>query len=59
MFQIAKSRAEYMKARRDGKKTFSVLIDREKAEMLERFLEEQKKTKSAWLEEKIEEDLNK
>ena len=48
-----------MKARRDGKKTFSVLIDREKAEMLDRFLEEQKKTRSAWLDEKIEEDLYK
>ena len=47
-----------MRSRREGKKTFSVLIDREKAEAIERKLQKQEKTKSAWLEEKIDEELN-
>lgn len=42
-----------MKTRRAGKKTFSALIDREKAEAIERKLKEEGKTKTAWLEEQI------
>ena len=49
-----KSRAEYMKSRRQGKKTFSALIAEEKAEAIERKLRELNKTKTAWLEEKID-----
>ena len=55
---IAKnSRAEYMKARRKEQKTFSVALDKEKAQRLEAYLEQQKKTKSSWLNEKIDEEL--
>ena len=56
---IAKSRADYMKSRREGKKNFSVLIDKDKAEKLEEKLVSENKTKSAWLEEKIDEELKK
>lgn len=48
-----------MKSRREGKKNFSVLIDRTKAESLERKLVAENKTKAAWLEEKIDEELKK
>ena len=48
-----------MKSRREGKKNFSALIGKEKVEQLEKKLDSQKKTKSAWLEEKIDEDLKK
>ena len=48
-----------MKSRRAGKKTFSVLIDKGKADAIEQKLIVDKKTKSAWLEEKIDEELNK
>lgn len=46
-----------MKLRREGKKNFSVLVDREKVEKLENKLNSENKTKSAWLEEKIDEEL--
>lgn len=49
------NRAEYIKKTREGKKTFSVLIEKEKMEKLEKRLEEEKKTKKRWLEEKIDE----
>lgn len=48
-----------MKARREGKKTFSALIDREKAEAIEQKLKEEGKTKTAWLEEQIAQELKK
>lgn len=48
-----------MKARREGKKTFSALIDREKAETIEKKLRQENKSKTAWLEEKIDEELKK
>lgn len=51
------SRAEYMKARRKEQKTFSVALDKEKAQKFEAHLEQQKKTKSSWLNEKIDEEL--
>ena len=46
-----------MKSRREGKKNFSALIDKEKVESLEKKLKAEYKTKSAWLEEKIDEEL--
>ena len=54
-----KSRAEYMKQRRENKKSFSVLIDKEKFDKLEDKLQNDNKTKKQWLEEKIDEDLKK
>lgn len=53
------SRAEYFKKRRETRKHFSVLIDREKAEAIEKKLREEGKTKTAWVEEKIDEELGK
>ena len=52
-----KSRADYMKARREKQKTFSVAVDREKMLRLEKKISEQGKTKSEWLNEKIDEEL--
>lgn len=54
-----KSKAEYMQKRRTNKKTFSVLIDKDKIEKLEQRLNEIKKSKTAWLEEKIDEETKK
>ena len=51
-----KSRADYMKARREKQKTFSVAVDREKMLRLKK-ISEQGKTKSEWLNEKIDEEL--
>lgn len=48
-----------MRSRRAGKKTFSVLIDREKANAIENKLNKINKTKAAWLEEKIDEEIGK
>jgi hypothetical protein len=53
------SRADYFKKRRETRKHFSVLIDREKAEAIEKKLQEEGKTKTAWLEEKIDEEIGK
>ena len=52
-----KSRAEYFKQRRERKKAFNYLIDKEKMECLEKYLEKEGKTKSKWLNEKIDEVL--
>lgn len=54
-----KSRADYFKKRRESRKSFSVLLDKEKAERLEEKLEIINKTKSQWLNEKIDEELEK
>lgn len=48
-----------MKARRTNKKTFSVAVDKEKMIKFEKKLGEQKRTKSEWLNEKIDEELKK
>lgn len=52
-----KSRAEYMKSRRESRKTFSVVLEREKLEKFEDKLQKQKRTKTDWLNEKIDEEL--
>ena len=52
-----KSRADYMKKRREGKKTFSALIEEKKAERLERKLDAENRSKTSWLEEKIDEEI--
>lgn len=54
-----KSRAEYFRKRRETLKQFTVTLKKEKVEALEYKLTEQNKTKTAWLEEKIDEELNK
>ena len=46
-----------MKKRREGKKTFSALIDREKAEGLEKKLRDENRSKTSWPEEKIDEEI--
>ena len=46
-----------MKARREKQKTFSVAVDREKMLRFEKKISEQGKTKSEWLNEKIDEEL--
>ena len=50
---------EYMKNRRKNKKTLSVLIEQEKMEKFEQKLKIVSKTKSQWLNEKIDEELKK
>ena len=56
---MTKSRADYFKERRKKLKTFSVNINKVLAEKLEAKLEDLKKTKTSWLIEKIEEEINK
>lgn len=54
-----KSRADYFKQRRETRKAFNVLLDKEKLERFEKKLEEINLTKSEWLNEKIDEELEK
>lgn len=54
---MSKSRAEYMKKRREGKKAFSVLLDIEKFEAIDSYLVGKNKSKKEWLEEKIDHEL--
>lgn len=53
------SRAEYMKERRKKIGQFSVSVAREKLEALDEKLDAQGKTKTQWLNEKIDEELGK
>lgn len=53
------SRAEYMKERRKEIGQFSVSVSREKLNALSEKLESQQKTKTQWLNEKIDEELSK
>ena len=53
------SRAEYMKERRKTIGQFSVPIAREKLDELNKKLKSEKKTKTQWLNEKIDEELGK
>ena len=53
------SRAEYMKERRKTIGQFSVAVPREKLDALAKKLEQQNKTKTQWLKEKIDEELSK
>lgn len=59
MSNVKESRAEYFKKRRETRKHFNVLIDKDRAEAIEEKLKNEKKTKAAWLEEKIDEELKK
>ena len=53
------SRADYFRQRRENRKSFSVLLEREKAEKFEQKLRELNKTNAEWLNEKIDEELKK
>lgn len=53
------SRAEYMKKRRETIGQFSVSISREKLDALTEKLRQQNKTKTQWLNEKIDEEIGK
>lgn len=55
----SESRAEYMKERRKKIGQFSVSVQREKLDALTRKLNEENKTKTQWLNEKIDEELSK
>ena len=54
-----KSRADYFRERRKGKKQFNVLLDEELVLGLEEKLKEENKTRKEWLEEKIRTELKK
>ena len=51
------SRAEYFKERREKFKSFTVEVEREKMERLEKRLSEQSKTNASRLNEKIDEEI--
>lgn len=53
----SKSRADYFKERRKKTRNFSVEVDREKFDRLEEKLSKEEKTKTQWLNEKIDEEL--
>ena len=53
------SRADYFRQRRENRKSFSVLLEREKAEKFEQKLKKLNKTKAEWLNERIDEELKK
>lgn len=53
------SRAEYFKKRRTKFKSFTVEIEREKMERLEKKLSAEQTTKAEWLNRKIDEELGK
>ncbi len=52
-----KSRAEYYRKRRETIGQFSVPLSREKLNALTEKLNEQNKTKTQWLNEKVDEEL--
>lgn len=54
-----KSRADYFKERRKNIGQFSVSVPREKLEELNKKLKEQEKSKTTWLNEKIDEEISK
>ena len=53
-----KSRADYFKERRKTIGQFSVSVPREKLDALDKKLKEQSKTKTMWLNEKIDEEIS-
>lgn len=54
-----KSRADYFKERRKTIGQFSVSVPREKLDALDKKLKERNKTKTMWLNEKIDEEISK
>lgn len=58
VFKISsESRADYMKERRKKTRNFSVELDREKFEKLEKKLLEKGVTKKKWLNDKVDEEI--
>lgn len=53
------SRADYFKKRRETIGQFSVSVDKEKLNALDNKLNEKGQTKTAWLNEKIDEEISK
>lgn len=53
------SRADYFKERRAKFKSFTVEVEREKMERLEKKLSDKKTTKAKWLNQKIDEEIGK
>ena len=53
-----KSRADYFKERRKTIGQFSVSVPREKLDALDKKLREKGKTKTAWLNEKMDEEIS-
>ncbi len=51
------SRADYMKERRKKTRNFSVELDREKFDKLEKKLSEKGITKKKWLNDKVDEEI--
>jgi hypothetical protein len=54
-----KSRAEYYRKRRETIGQFSVPVQRDKLDALTKKLDEKGKTKTQWLNDKIDEELSK
>lgn len=52
-----KSRADYFRMRRESRKAFNVLVEKEKIEKLESKLAIKGMTKAEWLNRKIDEEL--
>lgn len=55
---VPKSRADYMKQRREKTRNFSAELDREKFEKLEKKLSEKGITKKEWLDNKVDEEIS-
>lgn len=53
-----KSRADYMKQRREKTRNFSAELDRKKFEKLEKKLSEKGITKKEWLDNKVDEEIS-
>lgn len=56
---VDRKRADYFKERRKTIGQFSVSVPREKLEALDRKLKEKGTTKTAWLNQKIDEEISK
>lgn len=54
-----KSRAEYFRELRKAKKQLVFMVDREKAEALDRKLAEKGQGRTEWFKEKLDEELSK
>lgn len=54
-----KSRAEYYRKRRETRKQFMVLMEKEKLERFDQKLKSMGKSRAQWLREKVDEELSK